>query len=152
MTKIRCPPEPEADDLECSIRDVGPTKIAQMIIRGWPWPTLLHVLKVNLHFDLSSMALIEDCHIHTLYLNIFFSENTGLIELKFHNFIDLTFVLGYLTKLAIIPIYGNTKYAKVDLVTFLSLTEFNITTCDQLSGECFSWAWNYNASLKLSKT
>ena len=46
----------KADDLECSIRDVGPTKIAQMIILGWPWPTLLHVLKVNLHFDLSSNA------------------------------------------------------------------------------------------------
>ena len=36
-------PEPEGWwpwDLVCSIEDVGPTKLVQMMSLGWPWPTL----------------------------------------------------------------------------------------------------------------
>ena len=50
-----------------------------------------------------------------MYPNIFFSEITGLFELKFHmeysvdKTIYVIFVLGHLTKMGTMPIYGKTK-------------------------------------------
>ena len=75
-------------------------------LRQWLYP----VLKVNLTFDLSSKA--AHFGLPHVYLNIFFSEWTGLIELQFHMeySLDMTFVSGQLTKIATMPI----KYSSLE--------------------------------------
>ena len=81
-------------DLVCSIGDVGPTRFAQMINLGRPWPTLwqgqiwflMHLFGKNLVLSTKCQADLWpfiQCHSFGLphtYLNICFSEITGLFD------------------------------------------------------------------------
>ena len=81
-------------DLVCSIGDVGPTRFAQMMNLGWPWPSLwqgqiwflMHLFGKNLVLSTKCQAdlwpFIKGYSFglpHT-YLNICFSEITGLFD------------------------------------------------------------------------
>ena len=81
-------------DLVCIIGDVGSTRFAQMINLGWPWPTLwqgqiwflMHLFGENLVFSTKSQADLwpfiqgHSFGLPHTYLNICFSEITGLID------------------------------------------------------------------------
>ena len=81
-------------DLVCSIRDVGPTRFAQMINLGWPWPSLwqgqiwflMHLFGKNLVLSTKCQADLwpfiqgHSFGLPHTYLNICFSEITGLFD------------------------------------------------------------------------
>ena len=84
-------------DLVCSIWDVGPTRFAQMINLGWPWPTLwqgqiwflIHLFGKNLVLSTKCQADLwpfiqgHSFGLPHTYLNICFSEITGLFDWLF---------------------------------------------------------------------
>ena len=81
-------------DLVCSIGDVGPTRFAQVINLGWPWPSLwqgqiwflMHlfgknlVLSTNCQADLWPFIKGHSFGLPHTYLNICFSEITWLFD------------------------------------------------------------------------
>ena len=81
-------------DLVCSIVDVGPTRFAQIINLGWPWPTLwqgqiwflMHLFGKNLVLSTKCQADLwpfiqgHSFGLPHTYLNICFSEITGLFD------------------------------------------------------------------------
>ena len=103
---------PMAWDLVCIIGDVGPTRFAQMMNLGWPWPTLwqgqiwflMHLYENNLEMFLAHLSrrLRGELLVYqwlwrpssfvrpssvvrpSTFSNIFSSETTWPIELKFH--------------------------------------------------------------------
>ena len=65
---LKSSPEPEGRwpwDLVCSMGDVGPTKFVQMMIIGWPWPTLRQgqiCSLVHLNGNISEkLSFLENC-------------------------------------------------------------------------------------------
>ena len=70
--------------------------------KSWCKNTPDSVFPRTLTCDLLSKATHLDCHM-PIFLNTFFSEIIGLFDGVFK------IVLGHMTKMAAIPIYGKTK-------------------------------------------
>ena len=105
-------------DLVCSIGDVGPTRFAQMINLGWPWPTLwqgqiwflMHLFGKNLVFSTKSQADLwpfiqgHSFGLPHTYLNSVSQKSLGCL-------MDYSLdCLSHLTKISATPLYGKAKF------------------------------------------
>ena len=108
---------PMAWDFVYGIGDVGPTRFAQMINLGWPWPTLwqgqiwflMHLFGKNLVLSTKSQADLwpfiqgDSFGLPHTYLTSVSQKSLGCL-------MDYSLdCLSRLTKMSATPIYGKTK-------------------------------------------